>query len=601
MPSEYGGGTCHADPDHAVRDRRRGRDLLRRGRAARRQARPVRLRHRRATAAPAGGACATRPRRAPTAASACRRSAYEDDLERLRQVCAPFISDPCGAPRREYVVTGAKQTELTFGAMDIPATTFMRRECPLPTGPTTSAIRSGPSPPSRPDACVDRCRSADAACAPSEYPVLCDGFCYPKGSDCSDDRLGLQECEARLTCVTPAGQDAALGRLHRRQRVRATAWAPTARPTCASTTCAARPCQGGSFNCRQALLPGPGCFAEFVRYAVASARELRRSSLDPAQLFITDRVIDRSGDRRVPRGPDRVEPAHQPRAARARTRRRRSRTSPACPNADEASPSDPNPCRIMTLRSEPDGDTTLYHAFSYYDEPVEALRFSNPYGTIVIDLVSLLDLAAPTELARHRGRSRPATPASGARESPVTTARNSPTPSPTGYQAYNDPIIVSNTPLTYPVRIVPAPEPAWPTPWMRGAAAESAVCAARSVRADDLRRCDPRRRPSSRSARPAGRKTRYRRSPARAALPLQDRWQDRTAPRGQARCRPHARVLARPRRRPGLAHARADPRRPGRHRARGSRQPQRHLLERRAHRRGGACSRTATRSASAAI
>jgi hypothetical protein len=52
----------------------------------------------------------------------------------------------------------------------------------------------------------------------------------------------------------------------------------------------------------------------------------------------------------------------------------------------------------MTQRSEPGGDMTLYHASSYYEEPVEALRFSNPYGTIVIDLVSLLDLASPTEL-----------------------------------------------------------------------------------------------------------------------------------------------------------------------------------------------------------
>jgi hypothetical protein len=28
----------------------------------------------------------------------------------------------------------------------------------------------------------------------------------------------------------------------------------------------------------------------------------------------------------------------------------------------------------------------------------------------------------------------------------------------TGYQTFNDPVVVQSTPLTYPVRIVPAPE-----------------------------------------------------------------------------------------------------------------------------------------------
>jgi hypothetical protein len=400
----------------------------------------------------AGRRCLRDPTAPGSSSGICvSASAYEDHLDELRQYCAPFISDPCGAPRREYLVTSAKQTELGLAAMDIPAITFMRRDCPVPAGPDNLRDPLGPKPTAPATACVDR---IEGSCT-DEYPERCDdGFCYPPGTDCGDDRVGLQECEARLTCVVPEGQQQPSGGCTSDAECSGLG-ANGETYICIDSVCRT-PCEGGSFNCRQALLPGPRCFGEFVRYAVAT-RESFVVGLNPAQQFITDRVIT---------DPDTGECREDPTVSNLLTSRLRLGADeastfasiPACPNADEASPSDPNPCRIMSQRSDPDGGSTHYHAFSYYEEPVEALRFSNPYGTIVIDLVSLLDLASPTELLEAGSF-----PTCYARFRRARIPRNYreefATPQTTGYAAFNDPIVVSNTPLTYPVRVVAAPEP----------------------------------------------------------------------------------------------------------------------------------------------
>ncbi|HWB74135.1 MAG TPA: hypothetical protein VG755_04250, partial [Nannocystaceae bacterium] len=401
----------------------------------------------------AGRRCLRDPTAPGSSSGICvSASAYENNLEQLRQYCAPFIADPCGAPRREYLVTSATQTEVGLAAMDIPAVTFMRHDCPLPAGPDNLRDPLGPKPTEPVDACVDRLPIPAGGCD-GAYSEECAGFCYPKGSDCGDDRLGLQECEARLTCVVPPGQEQPSGGCTSDAEC-ADLGANGEQYICFDSVCRT-PCEGGSFNCRQALLPGPGCFGEFVRYAVAT-RESFVVGLNPAQQFITDRVIT---------DPETGECREDPTVSNLLTSRLRLGADeaatfaniPACPNADEASPADPNPCRIMTQRSDPDGELTLYHAFSYDEEPVEALRFSNPYGTIVIDLVSLLDLASPTELLEAG-----TFPACYARFRRARIPRNYReefgTPQTTGYAAFNDPIVVGNTPLTYPVRVVPAPE-----------------------------------------------------------------------------------------------------------------------------------------------
>ncbi|MBC8072881.1 MAG: hypothetical protein IAG13_31455 [Deltaproteobacteria bacterium] len=400
-----------------------------------------------------GRRCLRDPSTPGTTSGICiSAGAYDDELDQLRQICAPFISDPCGAPRREYVITGASQTELTLGAMDIPATTFMRAECPSPAGRDNLVDPLGAKPPA-PEACVDRLPvDADGQCS-GDYDSLCDGFCYPTGADCDDSRLGLQECEARLTCAVPDGAEQPPGGCTADSDCDAIeAAGDGAQYVCFDSVCRT-PCEGGSFNCRQALLPGPGCFAEFVRYAVAT-RETFVLSLNPTQQFIPDRVITDPATGACVEDPtvsnlltSRIRLGADEAATFARI--------PACPNPDEAAPSDPNPCRIMTLR-EQDVDSR-FHAFSYQGEPVEALRFSNPYGTVVLDLVSLLDLAAPSELLENG-----LFPSCYARFRRARIPRNYreefAAPNVSGYAAYNDTIVVSSTPLTYPVRVVPAPE-----------------------------------------------------------------------------------------------------------------------------------------------
>lgn len=385
--------------------------------------------------------------------------AYDTELDRLRSVCAPFIADPCGAPRREYVITQAKQTELTLGAMDIPATTFMRRDCPTPAGRDNLVDPLGAKPGDEVNACLDTSRVPKLEGVPCSggFPVECDAHCYPEDSDCSDAELGLRECEARLTCALPDGKQQPSGGCTSDDECAGLGTSDEpgvggAQYLCIDNVCRT-PCEGGSFNCRQALLPGPGCFAEFVRYAVAT-RNTFTVGLEGPATFIPDQVItdpDTQECRRDPTVSNLLTSRIQLGADEAST----FANIPDCPNADEASPSDPNPCRIVELRSQ--DDSTLYHAFEYEGTPVEALRFSNPYGTLVIDMVSLLDLSGTTGLLQSErfpdcyARFRRARIPRNYREEFTT-------PNPTGYQAYNDTIVVGNTPLTYPVRVVPAPE-----------------------------------------------------------------------------------------------------------------------------------------------
>jgi hypothetical protein len=370
-----------------------------------------------------GRRCLRDPNVAGSTSGICvSASAYEDDLEALRIACAPFVTNPCGQPRREYTITSATQTELTFVPTDIPAQTFFTSavSCPLPTGPDN--LRPG----SDGDATVGECEASgpidgvDTTVRECEARLTCAGIEQPTGG-CADD----SEC--------PMGPD---GETY----------------ICFDGLCRT-PCEGGSFNCRQTPLPGPGCFGEFVRYTT-TLRESLGVSIDPSPRFMTDRVIT---------DPDTGECREDPTVSTLLTSRiplGRDEAStlaqiPDCVN-DDAAPSDPNPCRITLLREV--DDESLYHALSYETRPIEAIRYSNPFGTLVIDLVSPLDLAALNELP---GGSFSECFADFRRARiPRNYRETFATPNSTGYQAYNDPIVVGSTPLTYPVRVVAAPEQA---------------------------------------------------------------------------------------------------------------------------------------------
>jgi hypothetical protein len=358
---------------------------------------------------------------------------YETDLDELRQACAPFISDPCGPPRREYIISSATQTELTFQAMDIPATTYMRDECPMPTGPDNVLDPLGPKP-------------------------------LPQSG----------ECESRLTCAVPEGEEAPPGGCEGDEDCDFLGDTTGAEYICIEGVCRT-PCEGGSFNCRQIVLPGPRCFAEFVRYAI-TVRESFVVEVDPAARFLPERVLADPDTGQCREDPT-VSNLLTSRLPLGRDEDQTFARIPDCPASEDASPADPNPCRITAPR---EASGSVYHYFTYDGtRPVAAVRFSNPFGTIVLDLVSLIDLATPTgemdvEADDETGTGTDTGDTEGEQDAnehwdasyaefrrariPRNYREEFTTPQIIGYQTFNDPVIVQSTPLTYPVRIVAAPD-----------------------------------------------------------------------------------------------------------------------------------------------
>lgn len=352
--------------------------------------------------------------------------AYGENLEALREYCKPFISDPCGTVSREYLVTDVKQTEVTLEPLDIGAVTFLRERCPVPAGPDNLRDPLGGKPVPPPD--------------PPDPPD--DG-----------ESPSLVECEARLTCAVPDGVEARSGGCIEDLDCAGLGGTTGAEYVCFDGQCRT-PCEGGSRNCRQRVLPGPGCFGEFLTYTLA-LRDSFAVSIDPTPQFIADRVRTESD------GTCR-EDETQSNLLTSRLWLGADEDDTFskildCPNAAEVAPSDPNPCRIVTRRE--DDPESLFHSFAYDGERVEAIRFSNPYGTLVIDLVSLRDLGVETDLLTDSSTAWPPEFARFRRARiPRSYRENFSTPSLAGYQTFNDPIVVSNTPLTYPIRVVAAPE-----------------------------------------------------------------------------------------------------------------------------------------------
>ncbi len=353
---------------------------------------------------------------------------YEEDLADLRKACAPFITDPCGPPRREYLVTDATQTELTLAATDIPAVTWISEEpCPLPAGELN--LRPG----------------SDGSTSDT---LLC--LSTVEGSQ-GEPNVDRYECEARLSCVLPEGAEQPPGGCAEDSECDYLEVAGGPQYICFDGLCRT-PCEGGSFNCRQALLPGPGCFAEFFQYAV-TLRESFAVGVASTAEFLSDRVITDplTGQCREDETVSALLTSRIPIGADAAATFARI---PDCANADEAAPSDPNPCRI-TVPREAD-PRSRYHYFSFYGVPVDAIRYSNPFGTVVIDTVDLISLASPNDLPA--GVFSPCFAGFHRSRIPANYRESFTTPSITGYAAYNSPIVVGATPLTYPVRVLPAPE-----------------------------------------------------------------------------------------------------------------------------------------------
>jgi hypothetical protein len=432
-----------------------------------------------------GQRCLLDPTAPTTASGICvSELAYENEREALRAACAPFIRDECGSAEREYRITRATDNELWLQALERPARSLVRSVLG-PRSPTDATVDmreytarlTCDSPVRRVEA--EPCQQ-DADCLPDPYDpdnqrggLSCDksalplqdedpgpGVCVGQQPDggCDDDEacvgLGAQYlcvdsvCRAPCDLCPPPTQPAAPCQIDD-DCVDAEAG-----QVCIAGVCH-EPCEGTNPSCLLSPLPGPRCFPELVRYTVRLNEAFSFSGSSTP--FLSDRVVADpvTGEcmedeavsslltSRIRLGPDS--------AATFGTDTWQIRD---CVNPEEAGPDDPNPCRIVSERSA--DPYSLFHRFRYEDQPVAAIRFSNPLLSVTIDLTSLTGLT--TEPPDFSGQTWPAAFAeflraripSGYREEFATI---------NGFIAFADGVVVGSTPLVYPVRILRAPEP----------------------------------------------------------------------------------------------------------------------------------------------
>ncbi|MFO7562413.1 MAG: hypothetical protein R6X02_07195 [Enhygromyxa sp.] len=361
--------------------------------------------------------------------------AYETRANQLREICANFISDPCGEAHREFTVTRAFQDRLWIQSMDQPLISYLESAAtPCASGSNNQLIDGvceclpgyaeefcpGEDDPEVVDCCVD-----PSASAPPPAPIVEAEDRFICSEEQPDDGCSLDtECTALLGDEQP--------------------W------RCIDGRCR-RPCEGAD-ECVFRRLPGPACFGEFVSYQVALRNQFRVSG--PQAPFVTSRVevgpegecIETADDQRsrlltsrlpLPASDDPDDPEWQ--------------KIPLCVD-DTVEPGSPNPCRITASRSL----AALFHTFEYEQERVSALRFSNPVFSIVLDLSALGFLTRdvpgyegqswPAEFARYR-RSR--IPRDYRQEFQIQG----------GYVPFGEFMTLEGRAVTLPVRIVPAPQP----------------------------------------------------------------------------------------------------------------------------------------------
>lgn len=401
-----------------------------------------------------GQRCLTEPTAASTATGICiSAGAFEERYEELRTFCAPFINDPCGRPRREFLITRAFQNYLELQAMDVEEQSFLR----------IVESEDDPEAPVEFNEHVDRFTCLPLLTDETAPKVACDETLpCAEGETCAVDGVCRRcaagepdclDCDDDSDCVDDAASGGDFG--------------PDA--ICSDGRCR-RPCEPGEAECTLAPLPGSMCFTELIDYVVR-ARHSFLVTGNPTAPFFTDRVTTRAaalGDT----GPFADECVEDDRFSRLLTSRLRlgadeesTWNDPAypildCPNggADQAGPGDPNPCRITTTRSS--NPNSRFHVFEFRgqgDTPpeegrVEAIRFSNPFMSLTLDLTNLLalglgpeqvpDVAWPTAFAEFRRARIP----EGYQE--YFQAEG-------GYSPWSETVVGGEAPLIYPVRIVP--------------------------------------------------------------------------------------------------------------------------------------------------
>jgi hypothetical protein len=335
--------------------------------------------------------------------------AYEESANDLRVICQDFIADPCGEALREYTITKAYQDELWIQAMDQPLISTIDFE--------------GETPES------DELIPPDAPITEYEERFVCaEGT--PEGGCIDHSECAELDHEGNIT--TEESEQ-------------------TGEWLCIEDRCR-RPCEDPS-ECMLRPLPGPTCFGEFVLYQIAARNQFLvradglNTAFDPVEVDPDTGECVRSSS---------VEnsallTSRLPMPASTRPDDPEWNAIPLCPT-DIVLPTDPNPCRITTLSTD-----TRYHLLSYRGETVDALRFSNPLFSLVLDMTSIQTLVSdvptfgasswPVEFVPYL-RSR--IPRNYEQEFRLASGF--------GYQPFSDLVSLESRPVTLPMRIVPSPE-----------------------------------------------------------------------------------------------------------------------------------------------
>lgn len=385
--------------------------------------------------------------------------AYEQGREELLQICRPFLRDECGAARREFAVTRAFQQELWLQVLDKPLDSYvMMRSVDTPadaevTDEEREALCRG-----------DRVAGSAIDDQPTCARLQDDPACGTAGAlpCCSGDYVytaegpGFVECEERLSCAPNQPDNGCAGHDD-------CAAIDAEFPLCIDGTCR-RVC-GPDEDCAQTPLPGPTCFRELLNYHVRARNSFIVRGPGPYDFL----------PQKVKTDPDSGECFEDPEVSNLLTSRIRLGSDeedtryntlwpiPSCPaTASRPDGGAPNPCFVDTPRPDalsPDTVSALYHFFNYgevgEEQPVPAIRYSNPMMSFVLDLTSLQDLAGlipgtedgtwPAEFAGFRRARIPGL----ARESFSTRL---------GYSPYDALVTTQTVALVGPTRIINAPE-----------------------------------------------------------------------------------------------------------------------------------------------
>ncbi|MEZ4381486.1 MAG: hypothetical protein R3A79_09060 [Nannocystaceae bacterium] len=331
--------------------------------------------------------------------------AFDEGEERLRQECAEYLADPCGSPLREFQISRAFQTELWLQEMDIAKSAYVLSTTDEESGETTLTEHEG--------------------------RLICSED-QPEGG-----------CSTNLDCEGIEGVD---------RNGEAAEF-----PLCIDGLCR-RACDEETEDCILRRLPGPRCFGELLRYQVRSHNSFivrgpgaysflsQQVRADETGECFVDPTVSNLLTSRIRLGEDLAD-----------TKGHAIWPIPECPSNDIPTTGTPNPCFVTGHRPaslDANDPERLFHNLFYAGKAIEAIRYSNPMFSVELDLVSLLDLAAPIP-----GESTP-WPAefTDFRRSRIPRNYRESFSSLTGYQPFNEGANIGSVTLVGPVRVVEGPQ-----------------------------------------------------------------------------------------------------------------------------------------------